>query len=346
MRASCHSSLSVSFPTLSKRAFLDSKIPSSGINTTISMPASNKEHLRPDNYTHQLLTRMAHFDSIEGTMNDSIGSLRSKLSDEAIVDLEEYINTDSIYEKEENLERTVILESTDQGFTVVPYPLHCEPVYGSQGSQSSSEDGTCSSSRGSTATSGTQSPSQASAAPGCEMINGKPFDDVNVLDPSDSDLVQDSDHIPHPTPFKIESQCPKAPMHHASHIPQHTVCGISGAHPAAGVYRAYSPPLTSGIPFLPSSQDGYPSPRLGPLEEEAEGEASIDFLLDSPTQYKQEDAEISDYGSGLSTILEEAGQVGEIVGGDEEELRDLYESIFGRDGEDVFEAPRADDEPI
>ena len=310
------------------------------------MPASNKEHLRTDNYTHQLLTRMAHFDSIESTMNDGIGSLRSKLSDEAIVDLEEYINTDSIYGKEENLERTVILESTDQGFTVVPYPLHCEPVYGSQGSQSSSEDGTCSSSPGSTATSGTQSPSQASAAPGCEMINGKPFDDVNVLDPSDSDLVQDSDHIPHPTPFKIESQCPKAPMHHASHIPQHTVCGISGAHPAAGVYRAYSPPLTSGIPFLPSSQDGYPSPRLGPLEEEAEGEASIYFLLDIPTQYKQEDAEISDYGSGLGTILVEAGQVGEIVGGDEKELRDLYESILGRDGEDVFEAPRADDEPI
>lgn len=310
------------------------------------MPASNKEHLRTDKYTHQLLTRMAHFDSIEGTMNDGIGSLRGKLSNEAIADLEEYINTDSNDEDEERLEKTVVLESTDKGVTVVPYPLHCEPVRGSQGSQSSSENGTCSSSRGSTATSGTQSPSQASAVPGYEVINGNQFDDVNVSDLSDSERVQEPDHVHRPTPSKIESQCSEAPAHHASHTPLHTIYEINGAHPAAGAHRAYSPPWTSGVPFLPSSQDGYPSPMLEPLEEEADGEASMEFLSDSSTQYKQEDAGISGYGGGLGTMFGEPEQAAEFVDGDEEELRELYKSIFGRDSEDGFEASLADDEPI
>lgn len=225
-------------------------------------------------------------------MNDGIGSRRSRLSEEALADMEEYVNYDSIYEKKERLEKTAILESTDEGVTVVPYPLHCEPIYSSEGSQSSSEDGTRSPSLASTATSSTQSHSQASTAPSWEMVKEAPFDDINASEISDSEHVEEPAHVGQPNPVQANPPWEEVPMFHSSHIPRHTIYGISGSYPTAGAYRVYSPLLTCGIPFLPSSQDGYPSPRLEPLEE----------------------------------------------GEEEEELKDLYESIFGRDDEGAIEA--------
>lgn len=256
------------------------------------MPTSDKEQSRNDIYIRRLMTRMTHFDNMESTMNDGIGSRRSRLSEEALADMEEYVNYDSIYEKKERLEKTAILESTDEGVTVVPYPLHCEPIYSSEGSQSSSEDGTRSPSLASTATSSTQSHSQASTAPSWEMVKEAPFDDINASEISDSEHVEEPAHVGQPNPVQANPPWEEVPMFHSSHIPRHTIYGISGSYPTAGAYRVYSPLLTCGIPFLPSSQDGYPSPRLEPLEE----------------------------------------------GEEEEELKDLYESIFGRDDEGAIEA--------
>ncbi len=252
-------------------------------------------------------------------MNDGLEGRQRRqaagLSDEAIENMEEYVNRESSPESEKYLDTTATLEATDQGVTEVPYPLHCEPVHSFDSSQSPSEQGSpCSTN---------------TSLRSWEVVSDSPVDDLNASDLSDRESDRESDHN-NLNMGQGDSQSEDGD------VPQTPTSGNHFPPLAPTIYRAYSPIITSGIPFLPSSQDGYPSPRLEPLEQE--DDISMEYSsVEEPMHYKQEKANLYNDEGYLSTVDGELDQEDE-GGKVDEELNALYESIFGPANEDAEEA--------
>ena len=232
------------------------------------MPVPSPKAIQTAKYARYLQSRMSNFPNhnngtIGGGFSGGQKWQKATFPDEAAAATETYINSEGGLTVEEDLTATATLETTVGGVSSVPYPLHCRPVCRSEGSQSTSRQHSRSSSRNSTA-----------ASSGSENVD--PFDDLDTTGIEGYGFECESDGLPYLHLREPSSEQQNGSTHPVSDaLPPRWTDGSTIPTPIPGPFHAYRPPFpsTSGIPILPSSQAGYPSPCLEPLGADETGES-------------------------------------------------------------------------